>query len=336
MNTQLDFITDRSAWQPQTLLQDDSWKYYLTAQDLTEIDAALAKAEAAKLSLSQINQHTFVLPTLSKTLVAMRQDVENDLGLKVIKGLPVAKYSKDALKIIFLGIGHYLGWALPQSLHGELLQEVFNRGENLYANSGRGTNTSDKLPWHTDRSDVVSLLCINKSATGGESKLASLTNVYNKIKQERPDLAEVLCSNFYHGRAPFEDKSLSPWYQLPIFTQCKGKFASRYLRRFIELSQDYPDVPKLTDLQVEALDYLDNRLEQPDVCFNLQFDVGDIQLVNNFTICHSRNTYTDTPEHTRLLMRLWLAAYEGRTLAPEFEPLYGSVEGGVKRGGILL
>lgn len=217
-----------------------------------------------------------------------------------------------------------------------MLQEVYNKGENLYANTGRGTNSSDQLPWHTDRSDIVSLLCISKSVTGGESKLASLTNVFNKIKAERPELAQALCSPYFHGRAPFEREELKPWYALPVFTEFQGKFASRYLRRFIELGQANPDVPRFTELQIEALDYLDTRLEKDDVCLNLAFDEGDMQFINNFTICHSRNAYTDSKDQSRLLMRLWLAAYAGRDLAPEFAPLYGTTQGGISRGGILF
>ncbi|WP_111977036.1 TauD/TfdA family dioxygenase [Algibacillus agarilyticus] len=336
MNKSIAFINDRSAWQPADLQADSSWRYYLTDVDISEIDFALIQFSQSGVTLNQITMENFVLPQLSQKLIAIRSAIENDLGLVVIKGLPVDNYTKEQLKILFLGIGCYLGHPLPQSLEGELLQEVYNKGENLYAQAGRGTNTSDQLPWHTDRSDIVSLLCINKSATGGESKLASLTNVYNKIKKERPDLAEVLCTDFYHGRAPFEADGLSAYYQLPVFTSHNDKFASRYLRRFIELSQDIEGVPSLTAIQIEALDYLDMRLNQDDVCFNLSFDKGDIQFINNFTICHSRNTYTDTTEYSRLLMRLWLAAYEGRNLAPEFEPLYGTTQGGVVRGGILL
>ena len=329
-------ISDASAWEPRTLEQDDRWKYKLTEHDIREINIALAKILKLNVDEEKINPDTFVLPLLSAKLSEFGDSIENDLGIIVIKGLPVESYSKEELKTIFLGIGSHFGYQLPQSLGGELLQEVFNRGENLYANTGRGTNTSDKLPWHTDRSDVVSLLCVNRSEVGGESKLASLTNVYNKIKEERPDLAEALCADFYHGRAPFESKDLSPWYKLPIFTEYEGKFASRYLRRFVELGQEYPEVPRFSDKQIEALDYLDKRLDDEDVCFYLPFEVGDIQIINNFTICHSRNTYTDSPEKTRFLMRLWLASYKGRALAPEFQSLYGTTEGGVIRGGILL
>lgn len=336
MSNMIDFVNNRSAWEPQDLLSEDSWKYYLTPADITELDNALGYVVSNNITLELMSMDNFVLPSFGFKLKDIRRAIESDRGITVLKGLPVARYSRHELTLIFTGIGVYLGYPLRQSLDGELLQEVYNKGESLYANTGRGTNSSDPLPWHTDRSDIVSLLCISKSETGGESKLASLTNVFNKIKIERPDLAETLCSPYFHGRAPFERGGLQPWYSLPIFTEYQGKFASRYLRRFIELGQDHPEVPRFTALQIEALDYLDARLEKEDVCLNLAFDEGDMQFINNFTICHSRNAYTDSKAQSRLLMRLWLAAYAGRDLAPEFSPLYGTTQGGVARGGILF
>lgn len=330
------FIKDKSAWTPQDIMDDNSWKYYLSDDDITEIDHALKVCMSRIKALNEITQNNFPLENIKNTLRYISNYLEDDRGIFILKGLPVKKYSKDELQIIFIGLGVYIGIPLRQSTEGEIIQDVYDKGENLYSNTGRGTNSSNKLPWHTDRCDVVSLLCINKANKGGESKLASLTNVYNQIKKERPDLAATLCSPFYHGRAPFEMKASRRWYEMPIFTMYNDKFAARYLRRFIEIAQEYEDVPRFTELQVEALNFLDFKFNQPSVCLDLSFDVGDIQLVNNFVVCHSRNEYTDTKEHTRFLLRLWLSAYNSRYLDPSFEPLYGNIKGGELRGGILF
>jgi len=332
----IDYINDRSAWAPQDMLIDESWKYVLSRNDVSEINNALMMCKSKISSLNEITQYNFPLENFKNKLHFISNYLEYDRGVFVIKGLPVEKYIKEELKIIFIGLGCYIGHPLRQSTEGEIIQDVYDKGENLYSKSGRGTNSSNKLPWHTDRCDVVSLLCVNKSYRGGESKLASLTNVYNQIKKQRPELADVLCTPFYHGRAPFEMTDARPWYEMPIFTEYDEKFASRYLRRFIEIAQEYEDVPRFTHLQIEALDYLDNQFNQPNVCLDLSFDVGDIQLINNFVICHSRNEYTDSNDQSRFLYRLWLSAYNSRSLDPLFEPLYGNVKGGEMRGGILF
>ncbi|MCG8316390.1 MAG: TauD/TfdA family dioxygenase [Pseudomonadales bacterium] len=327
-------IKDASAWEPADLLANDDWIYRLTDADIDEINAALNICSSRISDLTDINQSNFPLVEVGKKLNWVADYIENNRGVAVLKGLPVNNYSKKELQIIYIGMGTYIGAPLKQSTQGEVIQDVYDKGENLYANTGRGTNSSNRLPWHTDRCDVVSLLCLNKAAEGGESKLASLTNVYNKILEEHPDYAAALCQPFYHGRAPFEPEDVRQWYALPVFTQFNGKFASRYLRRFIEIGQDYAEVPRFRDVQVEALNYLDARLNDPDVCLDLPFDVGDIQFLNNFVICHSRNEYRDSPQESRFLFRLWLAAYNGRDLDPAFEPLYGVTAGGQLRGGI--
>jgi hypothetical protein len=52
----------------------------------------------------------------------------------------------------------------------------------------------------------------------------------------------------------------------------------------------------------------------------MDFQPGDIQLLNNHCILHSREAYTDhaEAERKRLLLRLWLNVPNGRKLAPEF------------------
>lgn len=332
--TGIDYITDRSAWEPEDLKQSLDWQYRLSSEDIVELKGALLECQKSITELRDISRDNFPLNKLSDTLNWVGESLENNRGIVIVKGLPIEQFTKEELRILYIGIGNYVGIPLKQSTQGEIIQDVYDQGENLYANSGRGTNSSNRLPWHTDRCDVVSLLCLNKSEVGGESKLASLTNVYNKIKQERPELAEVLCAPFCHGRAPFERDDAQPWYELPVFTQYEGKFASRYLRRFIEIAQEYQDVPRFSDLQVAALDYLDTRLDQADVCLDLPFERGDIQFLNNFTVCHSRNEYQDSEQHARFLFRLWLAAYRGRDLDPAFKPLYGATKGGQNRGGI--
>jgi hypothetical protein len=278
----------------------------------------------------------FPLGSLRTKLLSIREALENDLGIYMLHGLPVERYSDEQLRIIFLGLGRHLGTTLPQSTEGEHLQDVIDRGEPLFGDNGRGTNSRDSLPWHTDRCDVVSLLCIRKALTGGESKVASMANMYNILRRERPDLLELLCQPFHHGRAQWEAASSSPTYELPVFTFCEQQLASRYLRHFIHLGQDFQEVPRLSARQKEALDYMDARFEHEDVCMNIGFEPGDIQLLNNLICAHSRATYTSAaPNAGRFLLRLWLAVPNSRPLVDAFLPLYGDVRPGAVRGGIL-
>ncbi len=64
---------------------------------------------------------------------------------------------------------------------------------------------------------------------------------------------------------------------------------------------------------------------------------GDIQLLNNHVIFHGRTAYEDdsASHQERLLFRLWLSMPNSRRLPHGFENLWGSVEPGALRGGVM-
>lgn len=118
MSNMIEFINDRSAWEPLELLGEDSWKYYLTEIDITELDNALAYVVSNNITLESMTMDNFVLPNLGEKLKGIRSAIENDRGITVLKGLPVSRYSRDELQLIFTGVGVYLGYPLRQSLAG--------------------------------------------------------------------------------------------------------------------------------------------------------------------------------------------------------------------------
>jgi alpha-ketoglutarate-dependent taurine dioxygenase len=63
---------------------------------------------------------------------------------------------------------------------------------------------------------------------------------------------------------------------------------------------------RLTPLQREALDYLDAVLARPELQLEMQLLPGDLQILDNFTILHSRTSYQDLPPRRRHLLRVWL------------------------------
>jgi len=331
----MDIVNDRTVWSSDDLSDDSSWRYTLDENDIEDLEEGLKAINSSNINIEDISKDNFPLKSFSEKLVEIQDYIEHDRGIFTLKGIPVGKYSRIDLQRIFIGMNSHLGTPVIQSTEGELIHEVMDKGENLYGDKGRGTNTKERLPWHTDRSDVVTLLCIRPAANGGESMIASLTKLYNSIKQERPDLAEVLCNPYFHARAPFECTGLSRWYKLPVFTVCKGRFAGRYLRHFITISQDVPEAPRLSAIQIEALDYMDKRLHEPDHCTKLLFEVGDMQILNNFTTVHSREQYTDDEDKKRYLLRAWLSMPNSRELMEDFSELYGDTAAGALRGGIL-
>ena len=128
-------------------------------------------------------------------------------------GIPVERYSEDELRIIYWGLGLHLGTPRYQNAQGELIGDV--RDENrLYgevrevdppgrraADSSRNkARSAGPLRFHTDRVDVVTLLCVRPAAQGGLSKVVSGPAVHNAILERRPDLHALLCAPYYHSR----------------------------------------------------------------------------------------------------------------------------------------
>ena len=123
-------------------------------------------------------------------------------------------------------------------------------------------------------------------------------------------------------------------YPLPIWGVRDGKFTSHYSLTYIEAAELMPGVPKLAAAQREAIDLL--MALAKELCFEMRFAPGDIQLLNNHVIYHGRTAFTDEPEsrQDRLLLRLWLAMPNSRALPEGHEVLWRDIGAGAVRGGI--
>ena len=84
------------------------------------------------------------------------------------------------------------------------------------------------------------------------------------------------------------------------------------------------------------MDILDEILRRPDLMFTMYLEPGDLQILNNHVMLHSRTDYIDfdRPNQKRLLFRLWLAPPDSVRLPASWENSFRSVEPGTVRGGI--
>ena len=98
-----------------------------------------------------------------------------------------------------------------------------------------------------------------------------------------------------------------------------------FIAWYIRDSQRHPDAPRLTDDQQDALDLVESIANDPAFHIEMCFEPGDVQLLNNTTVLHSREAYTDDadPALRRHLLRLWL-----KTAIPTTQDL---VRGGIPK-----
>jgi hypothetical protein len=87
-------------------------------------------------------------------------DLEHGMGIALVRGIPVQRYDRSQLDILYAGIASHLGHTRSQSREGELIGVVTDTGKRLGDKGSRGTKTKDPIPFHTDRTDIVGLFCL--------------------------------------------------------------------------------------------------------------------------------------------------------------------------------
>jgi len=334
----LEPVIDPAAWTAAEIEADRSWQHPLTDSDIAELDAAVAAVERRGMALRDVRRADFVLPTLGPRLFGIRDDIVEGRGLALIRGVPVHRYSRLQSAIAFWGIGAYIGEPVSQNAKGHLLGHVQDLGGTSFKNpKNRGYQTHDTLPFHGDSCDVVGLLCLHPSKSGGESIVVSSLNIYNEMLKRRPELAAALAQPIYRDRRHEVPEGKDPWFQLPVFNFTDGYLSVSFQGGYIRSAQRFEELPRFTPELAEALDMFGALAR--GLCSYMEFRQGDIQFLHNHVTVHSRTEFEDfpEPERRRHLLRLWLATPGGRPLSQSYRDRYGHLEPNQRpAGGIIV
>jgi Taurine catabolism dioxygenase TauD, TfdA family len=348
--TTLEPISGPCAWRGEEMARSTRWLRTLDRDACDEIDAALRAARSQGVPWHETTRERFPLRKLPATLAEVARELEDGCGVVTLRGLPVERYAPEDLRRIWFGLGSHLGRPVFQNRRGELMREIRDEGRGvgerygqiLAPGGGSGavlssyarTLSNGPLRFHTDRCDVVGLLCVGQARAGGVSKLASSVAVHNEMIRRRPDLAEALYRDVHRSRFGEEAERPDGVYPLPVFGVRDGKFTSHYSLTFIEIAQMVPGVPPLSAAQREGIELLMALADE--LSFEMRFEAGDMQLLNNHVVYHARTAFEDDAGTgaVRLLYRLWLSMPNSRALPAGHEVLWGSIEPGVLRGGI--
>jgi hypothetical protein len=332
-------IDGSAGWRGSDFRGPADFTHRLTDAETTEIDTAVQTVAERHLDLIAIDRHCFELPQLGRYLTSIRDDILlRGRGFMVIRGLPVERYSMEEAAAAFLGIGAYFGKPVSQNGKGHILGHVEDLGRRSDDPSARIYQTTHKQTFHTDSVDIVALLCLKTAKAGGLSRIVSSILLYSEMHRRRPDLAAVLFEPFYFDRRGEVPPGKKGYYEMPIFHWHADRLSVFYGNRYyIESAQRFPDVPRLTTRQIDALDLFEALANDPSNYLDIEFKPGDIQLIHNHVILHDRTDYQDwpEPERKRHLLRLWVCPPNGRPLPPAFAERYGGTEVG-NRGGIVL
>lgn len=324
------------AWRGADIQGDASWVIQLTRDEVVEIDAALHHVSSLGLEIP-FTAAEFPLPTLAARLNDVPEHLENGPGFVLIRGLPGDMYSPGECAQIYWGLGVHIGTPVSQNSRGHLLGHVRDEGLALEAPHARAYQTRGETDFHSDQLpvDVLGMFCVRTARSGGASMLASVETVHNVILEERPDLLDVLYQPFTIDWCGEEPAGERPWFRCPMLSCAGGKVTSRLTNRaYCDSVARFGDGLALTNIQREALDFVQAVAHRPELRLRMHFAEGDIQFINNHAVLHAREAYEDfdDPMMKRYLLRMWISLPPARRR--QLAPILAERCAFVERGGI--
>lgn len=347
-------VADPACWKGEDLQNSTDWQYRLDAADLAELAAAVKHVRDNGLEIIEVTRRDFPLKRLARTMADIREEVLNGRGFTLMRGVPIDDYSREEAALVYWGLGTHLGYPVSQNAKGHLLGHVLDLGEKssdvaadksnidskgvFLSPKQRGYMSAERLSYHTDWADIIGLLCLHPSMSGGESRIVSSIALHNAIMERRPDLLQTLYEPYWVDRKGEIPAGARPYFQMPVFHNYEGKVTTYYSGGHMKTIGIYPELPPHTQKQREAMELMDELANSPEFRLEMVLEKGDIQLLNNHVVLHSRTAFTDfpEPEKRRHLLRLWWITPDGRPLTHWFYERYGAgLRGGIYTPGLV-
>jgi hypothetical protein len=298
-----------AAWRGAEMRLRDDWIVELTAAQVDEIDHARDAARRRGLLLEDVGRPDFPLPSLAPLLRQWSDELLHGRGFLLVRGLPVDQWSDADAGLVFWGLGQHLGEPGAQNPQGDLLGHVVDTGEEAGDPHVRRYRTAGDIAYHCDLADAVGLLCLRAARRGGASRIVSSCSVYNELLRRRPDLVDRLYEPFLLDTRNEEGDGRPPFVPVPPCRHAGGVLRTFYHSDYFRSVVRHPQASPFTPRERELLDLYEEIANSPELCLDMQFRPGDIQLVSNHFVLHARTAYEDDPDPNRKrhLLRLWLS-----------------------------
>lgn len=280
---------------------------------LSEIENAITLIRDNPLPLLMLHPSNFNMPACTKLINEVFNCIENDLGFCLIDKLPLEHMSHQETISIYWLLSQMLGRPVAQKwCDGRMLYSVTDLGSPS-GNGVRPDVTNEEQSFHTDNSyniyppDVVGLLCLQPSMSGGLSRVVNMKSVLEKMEISHKTLVQRLYRPFVFDRQKeHSDRDLET-LQNPILNYNGDDFRIRVSRNLIY--QGYALQGESIDSEgEEALAAFFGIIDDPEMYKEFKFEAGQIQFLNNRVIGHKRTSFEDWPntEKKRHLCRVWL------------------------------
>jgi len=319
-------VNHPSAWTGLQMRARKDWILDWPAAAVAEVESAAEGLGAKGKAMPAFSREEFPLRGAATFLGDAMRQVTEGRGFVLLRGLPVAKYSRQQLRDIYWGIGRHWGTLITQNVKGDPIAEITDQGYDANKVGVKPSMTNAEQRPHSDPCDVVSLLCVQPAKEGGLSRIASSIAIYNRLLQEDPEGLECLYRGFHHDlrgdetpQAPF---GCTP-VLIPVYRWYHGLmscvFNNSSARQAVErMGRTLPA------RELGLLDHIVDLAHSEEFRLDMAFQPGDIQLLNNYTVIHWRTGFTDwtEPERKRRLYRLWINRPGERPIDPAFQRGY--------------
>jgi hypothetical protein len=238
-------------------------------------------------------------------------------GLAILGGDGLADLSDAQLRHLIFGISLALGRPMAQNPAGDVLVSV--RDEAPQDPQARGYRTREHLPMHTDAADVAGLMCVRQGISGGGNSFVSAETVHDVLCDEEPELIPEYYRRWEWDRRGLEPPSARPTLSSSIFSYYRGHLSCRYAPKLLREGATRAG-GALSPAQVKALARFEAVASRSALRFSHTLRRGESVWLNNYAVLHARDSFTDggQADSARHLLRTWVWAHEGRSLAPLF------------------
>jgi len=303
-----------AAWRGADVRARADWVVRLAPAQVDELERAAGAAAARGIGLEALRREDFPLPTLAPLVARWARELAGGRGFLLIRGLPVTRWGDERAALVYWGLGQHLGEPGAQNPQGELLGHVVDTGEDAANPFVRRYRTAGDIAYHCDLADAVGLLCLRAAPRGGASRIVSSVSVYNELLRRRPDLVDRLYAPFCLDTRDEQGEGRLPYVPIVPCQYAGGVLRTFYHSDYFRSAVRHPEVPPFTEEEQTLLDLYEAIASEPELYLDMQFEPGDIQLISNHVILHSRTAYEDAADADargkRHLLRLWLSLPE--------------------------
>ncbi|HVJ96093.1 MAG TPA: TauD/TfdA family dioxygenase [Acidimicrobiia bacterium] len=309
-------ITTGAVWNAESVGAPGTWTHVLDDAARSAIVAVATEMRDAGVTPESATPSTAKLDALAPLTSRLTEELRHGRGFALIRNFPVDLLDETTTELAYVAFGLEFGLPVSQDGTGTLLGHVRDQRVPRTTPAIRRYATNERQDFHTDGADIIGLLCLQRARRGGESRIVSAAAVYNQILATAPDALDVLYEPMCWDRNDEQGPGEPPFFAMPVLSDATGEPRFFYIGWYIRDAQRHVDAPRLTAGQLAAMERIETIANDPAFYVEMDFQPGDIQLLNNAVILHSREAYEDDPDPARRrhLLRLWLAAHTFATV----------------------